>query len=320
MATVLCVWTQEEVQSVIRFLWAKGIAPIEIHRETQTVYGSNVMTVQHVRKWCQKFSGCHVSVTDEQRSGCPSTSADLVPAIEETVHANRRVLFKELEEQFNLSHGTIWDIVHDRSGYRKVCSRWVPQQPTKNHKKNHMGVSLTHLLHFNDHGEDFLEQIIIGDETWVHQYCPETKAQSMAWKYPGSPTFKKFKTSTSSGKLMVTVFWDMHGGLLLHFSPPNETVNSAAYQATLKKIKRAVQRKRPQMSDKRMLLLQDNAQPHTAHATVNLLERWGWEILEHPPYSPDLAPSDFHLFPNVKKHLHAKRFKSHDYIKHEVQT
>ena len=64
-----------------------------------------------------------MSVTDEQRSGRPSTSADLVPAIEETVRANRQVLLKELEEQFNLSHGTIWDIVHERLGYRKVCSK-----------------------------------------------------------------------------------------------------------------------------------------------------------------------------------------------------
>ena len=50
MGTVLRVWTQEEVRSVIRFLWAKGITPIEIHREIQVVYGSNVMTVQHMRK------------------------------------------------------------------------------------------------------------------------------------------------------------------------------------------------------------------------------------------------------------------------------
>jgi len=81
MGTVLCVGTQEEVQSVIRFLWAKGTAPIEMHREIQAVYGPNVMTVQHVRKRCREFSGCHVGVTDEQRSGRPSTSADLVPAI-----------------------------------------------------------------------------------------------------------------------------------------------------------------------------------------------------------------------------------------------
>jgi len=53
------------------------------------VYGPNVMTVQHVRKWCREFSGCHVTVTDEQRSGRPSTSADLVPGIEETGPANR---------------------------------------------------------------------------------------------------------------------------------------------------------------------------------------------------------------------------------------
>ena len=159
------------------------------------------------------------------------------------MHTNRRVLFKELEEQFNLSHGKIWDIVHERLGYRKVCSRCVPRQLTEDHKKNCMGVSLTHLLRFNDHDEDFLEQIITGDETWV-QYCPETKVQSMAWKHPGSPTIKKF-TSTSSGKLMATVFWDMHGVLLLHFSPPNETVNSAAFQGNLRNLKKAVQCKRP---------------------------------------------------------------------------
>jgi len=165
MGTVLRVWIQEELRSVIWFLWAKGTAPIEIHREIQAVYGSNVMNVQHVRKWCREFSGCRLSVTDEQRSVCPSTTADLVPAIEETVRANRRVLLKELEEKFNLSHGTIWDIVHERLGYRKVCSRWVLRQLKENHKKNRMGASLTHLLRFNDHGEDILEQIITGDET-----------------------------------------------------------------------------------------------------------------------------------------------------------
>jgi hypothetical protein len=39
---------------------------------------------------------------------------------------------------------------------------------------------------------------------------------------------------------------------------------------------------------------------HSAAATVNLLNSWGWEILPHPPHSPDLTPSDFHLFPKIK--------------------
>ncbi|GFY04753.1 histone-lysine N-methyltransferase SETMAR [Trichonephila clavipes] len=47
----------------------------------------------------------------------------------------------------------------------------------------------------------------------------------------------------------------------------------------------------------------DNARPHTANRTTALVERFGWEMVSHPPYSPDLAPSDFHLFPELKKTL-----------------
>jgi transposase len=61
-----------------------------------------------------------------------------------------------------------------------------------------------------------------------------------------------------------------------------------------------------------VLLLHNNAQPHSAAATVNLMNYWNWKILPHPPYSPDLALSDFHLFPKMKKHLRGQRFHSND--------
>jgi histone-lysine N-methyltransferase SETMAR len=60
-------------------------------------------------------------------------------------------------------------------------------------------------------------------------------------------------------------------------------------------------------------LLQDNA-THLRHRDVqNLVQRWGWEVLAHPPYSPDLAPCDY-WFSRVKKHLRGKRFQSEDDI------
>jgi histone-lysine N-methyltransferase SETMAR len=52
---------------------------------------------------------------------------------------------------------------------------------------------------------------------------------------------------------------------------------------------------------------------------VNLLNSWGWEILPHPPYSPDLAPSDFHLFPKMNKYLRGQRFHSSEDVQNEVK-
>ncbi|GFV00062.1 histone-lysine N-methyltransferase SETMAR [Trichonephila clavipes] len=56
-------------------------------------------------------------------------------------------------------------------------------------------------------------------------------------------------------------------------------------------------------ADKKVRFHHDNARPHTANRTTALAERFGWEMVSHPPYSPDLAPSDFHLFPELKKTL-----------------
>jgi len=58
--------------------------------------------------------------------------------------------------------------------------------------------------------------------------------------------------------------------------------------------------------------------PHSAHVTTALLEKFKWDILDHPPYSPDLAPSDFHLFLHLKKHLVGKKFDDDDEAQEEV--
>jgi hypothetical protein len=44
------------------------------------------------------------------------------------------------------------------------------------------------------------------------------------------------------------------------------------------------------------MMLHNNARSHTAAATQDLVMTFGWEQFDHPPYSPNLAPSDFHVF------------------------
>jgi hypothetical protein len=108
-----------------------------------------------------------------------------------------------------------------------------------------MGSSLMILQRYEEHGEAFLSRTVTGDETLVSHYTPESKAESMTWKHPRSPLKKKFKTVQSQGKVMATVFWDVNGVILVDFTPPGSTINAAAYQETLSRVKEDIPRKRP---------------------------------------------------------------------------
>ncbi|GFX66910.1 uncharacterized protein TNCV_999491 [Trichonephila clavipes] len=83
------------------------------------------------------------------------------------------------------------------------------------------------------------------------------------------------------------------GGL---FMPQGTTINSGAYCGNLLKIRRTLQNKRHGILSKNVLLLHHNIKPHTSRTTRELIESFGWEVLDHTPYSSDLAPSDFLLF------------------------
>jgi hypothetical protein len=67
------------------------------------------------------------------------------------------------------------------------------------------------------------------------------------------------------------------------------------------------------------MLLHDNARPNAAARTQAMLQEFDWEVFEHPVYSPDLAPSDFHLFPKLKEFLGGRRFKSDEEVKDGVK-
>jgi hypothetical protein len=91
-----------------------------------TVYGGNVMAVQHVYKCWGEFDSGRLNVRDVQRIAQPSMSADPVQDIDAAVQTDRCVSIAQLKLRFNLSQDIMWDIVHECLGYRKLCSRWVP--------------------------------------------------------------------------------------------------------------------------------------------------------------------------------------------------
>jgi hypothetical protein len=99
---------------------------------------------------------------------------------------------------------------------------------------------------------------------------------------------KKFKQTTSTRKIMCTVFWDRRGVLLMGFLPQGSTINAGVYCDTLKKLRRAIQNQRRGLLSRGVVMLHDNPHPYTAPTTQDLISTFGWEQFDHPPLQPRL--------------------------------
>ena len=97
------------------------------------------------------------------------------------------------------------------------------------------------------------------DETWVHYFQPENKAQSRQLVGSGSPRPKKFKTQPSAGKVRTTVFGDAKGVIMLYFLPKRSTITGVYYTNLLDQLRTAIHRKRRGKLSNGLLLQQDNA-------------------------------------------------------------
>ena len=135
------------------------------------------------------------------------------------------------------------------------------------------------------------------NETLLCHYDTETKQQSMEWRHSGLLHPKKFRVQKSTGKVLALIFWDQDGILLIDCLPKGQTINAEYYSSVLAQLKDILKEKRRRKFTKRVLFLHDNAPAHWALAIQKKLVYLGFQCLDHPPYSPDLAPSDYHMFP-----------------------
>ena len=147
------------------------------------------------------------------------------------------------------------------------------------------------------------------DETWLYHYDPGTKQQSMEWQHSSSPRPKKFRVQKSAGKVLASIFGDQYGILLIYYLPKGQTINAEYYSSLLVQLKDILKEKRRGKVTNEVLFLY-NAPADWVLATQKKLAYLGFQCLDHPPYSPDLAPSDYHLFPGLKKQFKVHHFSS----------
>jgi histone-lysine N-methyltransferase SETMAR len=304
---------------VTEFLSAENVMPPEMHCRLQAVYGENTVNRTTVNRWAIKFRQCEpgrASIVDQPRSGRPVSMTDdkHQKQVDELIKHDRRITQKQIAGRLGMSKERVGCII-GLLGYTKVCSRWVPRMLTLEEKQKRVEICEELLKRYREEGDQFLLNIVTGDESGIHCFDPEEKRLSMQYRHTSSPHLKKFKIVPSAGKIL---FQDSQRVYMTEFLEAGNTVNSAWYVETIQNLRQRVCQVR--RLTLQILLLHDNARPHTARATIDALETLKFEVLSHPPYSPELAPCDFHFFPHLKRDLKGTHFTSDDEVKQAVTS
>ena len=115
---------------------------------------------------------------------------------------------------------------------------------------------------------------------------------------------------------MLCIWWDQLGVVYYELLKPNETITGDLYRKQLMRLSRALKEKRPQYAERhdQVILQHDNAQ-HVAVVLKTYLKTLKWEVLPHPPYSPD-----YHLFPPMTHGLAKQHFTNYEDIKKWVDS
>lgn len=305
-----------EVRAVIKFYVLKGKTATQIKAKLDAVLGDSSPAMSTVHTWVTDFKRGRKSCEDAHRAGRPNevTNEVMIRKIEKIVLNDRRLKLREIAIMVGISSERVFNILHEHLNMKKLCARWVPRLLTADQRQRRVDDSSKCLELYKQNPVEFSRRYITVDETWIHHYTPETKEQSKQWTKGGEPAPKKAKSALSAGKVMATVFWDARGVIHVDYLQKGRTINGVYYANLLQRLSEEIQRKRPHLVKKKILLHQDNAPVHTCAVAKAKIEELRYELLPHPPYSPDLAPCDFHLFPNLKKWLGGQRFSSNNEV------
>ncbi|CAH1965519.1 unnamed protein product [Acanthoscelides obtectus] len=238
------------------------------------------------RQLSQQECLAELLLSDDPRVGAPKTAVtqENVDAVRKLIIEDRRVSYREIEASLKNSKTSIQTILHEELGVRKLVSSWIPHLSTEEQKAARVNWCQKKLVGNSKN----VYSIVSGDESWIYCYEPENKRQSAVWVVA---------TFLSKACHIATI-------------PLNEQRTVTADWYTTICLPKVITELRKINPERRIILHQYNASSHTAQKTRQYLTEENVELLDHPPYSPDLSPNDFFTFPKIKNRLRGQRFQS----------
>lgn len=292
------------IRGLIRFFWKKGLSARATAAEICDVEGKGTIGHATVSIWFKRFDSGDMSLKDKLRSGRPQMLEPEVLC--KAVEANPQISTRKLSDELGFSKSSIYRHLILLGKVNRSC-RIIPHDLTLAQAQCRLEVCRKLLA--NPQDDRFFKRIVTCDEKWIMYSNSDLRKQ---WLNPGELAQPVVKQKRFEQKVMLCVWWNYEG--LLHFEliPNGQSITADLYSKQLEKVYAILVKRYPSLINRRQVLLQqDNARPHVARITRQKIEELdGIELLPHPAYSPDLAPSDYYLFRSMAHFLQGRRFNN----------
>ena len=295
----------ENLRFYIKVRFKLGIRVQDIFNELKSAIPDNAPSLSTVSRWFNHFSGGSERLLDQPRAGRPITesSQSNIDRVRAVIDENPWSSYDEIEAETSLSRGTIFKIIHESLKMKKITSRWVPHQLSEKNRKDRVRICQENLERFKENKWRLCD-VITGDESWFYFRKIGSKQSNASWVVDGQSPRTVVKRGQFELKTMFSIFFKSTGVVHMTYLESGKTIDNVMYlNDCLKPLVRVLNQQRPVSSTKNLKFHHDNARPHVHSRVKSYLKSQNFIIMDHPPYSPDLAPSDFWLFDYIKQRL-----------------
>ena len=295
-------------------LTEQGLDAKEIESQLQIRFGHQAFSTKTVYKW---RAIKRLGLENDLDRGAPGPKPDeqfltkIDQIFNEKPFSSIRSISRDLNE--NISTVYRYNIVYLGRVYR--LSKWVPHTLNNIQKQRRVDDSKQLIQILKRCKHESWRNIVTGDQSWISIYTPN----SGKWVVIDDEGPEEVSSTLGIQKVMLTVIWGVNGMYVIDFLPLSTSYNSSYFNPNVLNV---LCEKRTeiwsQSQNKFIWLHLDNSMVHNSRACSQKVDQIRFKRTPYPPYSPDIAPSDYFLFGFLKDNLKGLKFDDLDELKEKV--
>jgi histone-lysine N-methyltransferase SETMAR len=305
----------EDAKVLVMYWYEKGHGALRIYQKLSARVGGRFPSYSTITHWLRRLRR-NEDIT-RRASGSGRLAFDEIDSLiadaldEAPFHSVR-----SLASSIKYPHTTVWRHLRT-AGYIVRNLHLVPHtlSPAQKAQRVTMAIELQQMVRLAKHRS--WRYFLTGDESWFYFAIDHDHM----WLPEGAHAPTRPRRTIASPKRMLTVFWSPLGFSLVEILPKGERFNAEYF--CLQILAGIVDRRPVETAEdmkRKMVLHFDNASPHTARLSSDYMNHNRLKRAPQPPFSPDLAPSDFYLFGKVKTALMGATFEDAEQLLQAVMA